>query len=164
MQSAFQKAILVYFVRMFHLKKEKEELLKTFEEMDANHDGTLTREEIRQAYQQRGVVCEEDLPKEIFQRLDIDENNRLDFSEFLLATVNYKMQIHKKELRQIFDIIDTDHSGELSVNELRSFFNIQGPDGEQKLRELVKKIDTNHDGMIQFEEFSDAMLDFTAKD
>lgn len=163
-QTAFQKAILIYFVKVFNLKKEKEELLKTFEELDLNHDGSLSKEEIKLAFQKRGASFEEELPQGIFDRLDIDSNNRIDFSEFLLATVNYKLQIHKKELKQIFDIIDTDHSGQLSLEELRQFFNIQGKENEEKLKKLIENIDTNHDGMISFEEFSEAMSEFMAHD
>ena len=45
-ESTFQKAILLYIISFFDLKDEKDELLKTFKELDLNNDGQLNKEEM----------------------------------------------------------------------------------------------------------------------
>jgi calcium-dependent protein kinase len=95
--------------------------------MDTNHDGQLSREEIKRAFDKHTKFMDtENVLNEIFSLLDVNKNNTIDFSEFLLATTNYKLELHQKELRQIFDIIDVDKSGTLSMDELRQFFNLKG--------------------------------------
>jgi arginase len=60
------------------------------------------------------------------------------------------------ELRQIFDLIDIDKSGKLSIEEFSQIircFNITASDAQ--IETLVKKADLDGDGEIDFEEFID---------
>lgn len=47
-----QKAVLLYIISFFDLKDEKDELLKTFKQLDIDHDGQLTEEELLAGYTQ----------------------------------------------------------------------------------------------------------------
>lgn len=160
-KNEFQKAVLLYFVSYFDLKDEKKKLLKLFKEMDTDHDGQLDRDEILAAFNsinsRRNIGLN---VEEIFRQIDVNKTNKVDFTEFLLATVNYKQDISEKELRQIFNSIDRDKSGFLSKEEVGQFFSLSDPTQEPLLRQLMEEADSNHDGRITFEEFVGMMKTF----
>jgi len=161
-QYFFQKAILIYFVNFFSLKEEKEKLLQAFKTIDTDHDGQLTRKELIEAYKrisnQPNIEAEVD---EIFKKLDFNNTDAIDFSEFLVATVNYRLNINDKQLKQIFQIIDKDKNGFLETNELKEFFNLGGNENESLLKKIVSEVDSNNDGVISFDEFQSIMKEFT---
>lgn len=160
-QYYFQKAILIYFVNFFGLKEEKEQLLKVFKSIDTDHDGQLTKEELINAYKKvsKSANYEADV-EEIFKKIDFNDTAAIDFSEFLVANINYKHSINDKRLKQIFQIIDKDKNGFLEMNELKEFFNLWGKDGDFLLQQFLAEVDKNKDGVISYEEFRSVMQDY----
>ena len=157
----FQKAVLLYFVSFFDLKDEKKQLLAIFKEMDLDHDGQLDRNELIQAYNK--VTDHPDAEAEvekILEKLDVNKSQQIDFSEFLLATVNYKKDIHDKELHQIFDSINKTKNGFLSKTEIAEFFGLTGPEKASELQMLIDEVDENKDGVISYDEFVSVMNKF----
>lgn len=154
----FQKAILLYFVNFFDIKEEKTRLYKIFKDLDKDGDGQLDKEEIKASYAKsaKGANSDEEIDQ-MFNKLDVNGTGRIDFTEFLLATVNYKNDIHEKELRQIFNIIDKDKSGTLSRNEIGEFFNLSGKEQADQLKALIDEADSNKDGVISVDEFFNIM-------
>ncbi|MEV6681556.1 EF-hand domain-containing protein [Streptomyces erythrochromogenes] len=62
--------------------------------------------------------------------------------------------MNEAELRALFDEIDTDGDGRISVAELAEGFKAEG--AQERLAEEVEKAmtaDVNHDGVLDFEEF-----------
>jgi len=157
----FQKAILLYFVSYFDLKEEKKKLLQVFKEMDKDHDGQLDRDEILAAY---GTIygnsaASLDIDAMISQ-IDVNNTQKVDFTEFLLATVNYRQELQEKELKQIFTSIDKDRSGFLTREEVSEFFSLTGPEKAAQLSMLMAEVDKNQDGIISYDEFVTLMNNF----
>ncbi|WP_420082202.1 EF-hand domain-containing protein [Streptomyces sp. JL4002] len=62
--------------------------------------------------------------------------------------------MNEAELKSLFDEIDTDGDGRISVAELVEGFKAEG--AQEQLAEEVEKAmqaDANHDGVLDFEEF-----------
>ncbi|MFJ3877021.1 EF-hand domain-containing protein [Streptomyces sp. NPDC090077] len=62
--------------------------------------------------------------------------------------------MNEAELKALFDEIDTDGDGRISIVELAEGFKAEGAQGH--LAEEVKKAmaaDANHDGVLDFDEF-----------
>lgn len=86
-----QKAVLLYVISFFDIKEEKDKLLKTFKKLDLDHDGQLTQEELLVGYSK--LMGPEEAKREvnrIFDMIDVNRTGAIDFTEFLLATVNHK--------------------------------------------------------------------------
>lgn len=157
-KNEFQKAILLYFVSFFDLKEEKSRLLQIFKDLDKDHDGQLDKNEIAQVY--KSLATNPDADNEIgriFEQIDVNKTGSIDFTEFLLATVDYKADLHDKELQQIFDIIDLDKNGFLEKSEIAEFFSLTGKENELTLINLIKEVDSNNDGVISYDEFKTLM-------
>ena len=160
----FQKAILLYFVSFFDLKEEKTRLYNVFKSIDKDGDGQLDRKELKEAYSKNeSIFSSEEEIDEIFNKIDVNNTGHIDFSEFLLATLDYKKGIREKELRQIFNLIDKSGDGSLTEDEIADFFKLGSPQDILEIRELIKEIDTNGDGKVQFDEFVKMMSIFFKK-
>lgn len=72
-------------------KSEKENLSKVFKALDANGDGKLSKEEILGGYDKYfGKVMSEEDVDNLFDSVDIDKSGYIDYSEFVIATMNEK--------------------------------------------------------------------------
>lgn len=159
-----QKAIILFIISFFDLKEEKDELLKTFKALDLDHDGQLTTDELLHGYSK--MMGEEDAKKEvdrIFAAIDVNNTGAIDFTEFLLATVNHKKLLSQERLTQVFKMFDTDNSGTISREEIKTFFSMGQEQGKGTnendvfVMELIEEVDKNGDGEISFSEFKEMM-------
>lgn len=153
-----QKAVILYIISFFDLKEEKDELLKTFKELDLDHDGQLTKDELMIGYSK--LMGEENAKKEvdkIFVTIDVNGTGAIDFTEFCLATVNHKKLLTKERLTQVFKMFDTDGSGTISSEEIKDFFSMSDGGDDSFAQELIEEVDKNGDGEISFNEFKEMM-------
>ena len=91
----------------------------------------------------------------MFKAVDLDGNNCIDYTEFVMATMNEKDLRSNEKLKAAFRLFDKDGSGTISPEEIRKVLGINSSD--KHLAELVAEIDENGDGEIQFEEFCKMM-------
>lgn len=163
-QTKLQQAILLYFVNFFDIAKEKTILMDAFEAIDKNFDGKLSKKELQDVYSQ---VYGEEMAKmyvnHIFKRCDFNDSNSLDFSEFLVANIDYRKTLNNKNLEKLFSIVDKDGSGKISFNELKEFLNMKGNKNDKILFEMIKEVDKNEDGAISYDEFVEMMDSFYEK-
>lgn len=161
--SKLQKAIILYIVSFFDLKEEKEELLKTFKELDLDHDGQLTHDELMIGYSQKlGEIEAKKEVDRIFETLDANGSGAIDFTEFCVATVNHKKLLSEEKLKQVFEMFDEDGSGAIDRDEIKKFFSMADAD-EAFINEMIDEVDQNGDGEIQFDEFCAMMSGIFAK-
>merc|ERR1711991_1124475 len=59
-----------------------------------------------------------------------------------------------EEIKEAFDLFDTDGSGSIDVNELKVAMKALGMDAKSdEIRKLINDIDSDGDGTIDFDEF-----------
>ncbi|KAL5996481.1 hypothetical protein ACLOJK_026561 [Asimina triloba] len=57
-------------------------------------------------------------------------------------------------LRPAFDVLDTDHDGKISPDDLRAFYTGAGAGAsDDDIGSMISAADSNKDGFVQFEEF-----------
>lgn len=72
-------------------KNEKENLSKIFKAIDKNGDGKLSKEEIMEGYAEFfGKTLNKDDVDKLFDSVDIDKSGFIDYSEFVVASMNEK--------------------------------------------------------------------------
>lgn len=160
----FQKAVLLYIISFFDMKDEKDELYKTFKQLDLDGDGQLTHDELMVGYTK--TMGEDEARKEvdrIFKTIDVNGTGAIDFTEFLLATVNHKKLLSQERMTQVFKMFDKDGSGTIDNNEIKEFFSMSGAESDGFVGELIEEVDKNGDGEISFQEFKEMMLKIIAK-
>uniref|UniRef100_A0A670IEI0 Serine/threonine-protein phosphatase n=1 Tax=Podarcis muralis TaxID=64176 RepID=A0A670IEI0_PODMU len=154
------------------LYTHKSELIAAFRQYDPNYTGKISPGEWASAVE--SVLCL-DLPwRTLRSRLVyLDQDGRV---EYLSSFDNFEIQLpikevqpflvetlcrYKADLEIIFNMIDKDHSGLISVDEFRQtwkLFNLHlriNVDDES-IDSLARSIDFNKDGSIDFNEFLEA--------
>ncbi len=128
------------------------EFERVFNLFDANGDGSLTRQEITEALEVLGKGISLSDRTRLLSRIDqAGVVTRDSFVEWMACRKDLDIAA---DLRQIFDLIDTDKSGKLSIDELIevvSCFNTGVSDAE--IEAAIKKADLDSDGEIDFQEF-----------
>lgn len=55
---------------------------------------------------------------EIISKADFDNNGKISYSEFIVATVRKEELLEEQNLRTAFELFDSDHSGFISKREI----------------------------------------------
>jgi Ca2+-binding EF-hand superfamily protein len=88
------------------------------------------------------------------KNLDYAGNGKINYSEFLVATIEIKKVLTFDRLWALFQYFDTDNSGYITPANLKEAF---AKTGKTLTSEEIKNILENHDieknGVISFEEF-----------
>jgi len=96
----------------------------------------------------------------ILQQIDNNNSGAIDYTEFVVATINKQKMLSKERLETAFKIFDQDGNGYITADELREVFNPGNNKNvdEQVFTEWILEVDQNSDGKISLAEFKNMML------
>ncbi len=152
-----KKAVLTFIASRLN-DSDVKNLKEIFENLDENKDGTLTLNEVKNGLEK---LNNKDIGidiKGIFQSIDTDNSGRIDYTEFLAATINQKEYLRQERLNEAFMMLDKDGSGKITKDEIKKALQLDNV-GEEVLDQLIKKYDLNGDGVIDYNEFLNMMND-----
>ncbi|CAD8178920.1 unnamed protein product [Paramecium octaurelia] len=147
-------AIFQFITVQVVTNQEKTDLLKIFQEIDKNGDGTVSKDELYQAYlkiHKGDKLAAETIVEELFPQLDANGSGIVDFSEFITATINKEKSLSRQRIEQSFKLFDLDQNGLITKQELNELFDEEID--EQMWQEILDQCDTDNDGMINLNEF-----------
>lgn len=79
--------------------------------MDKDQTGMITMEELKDALSSHGENLTEEELEQIIKNIDYAGNGKINYSEFLVATVEIKRVLTYDRLWALFKYFDTDSSG-----------------------------------------------------
>ena len=89
--SKLKQATYAFIASQLLSKQEKEQIDKVFRAMDVNGDGKLQKSEIKAGYAEFfGRQLTDDEVDEMFAKVDADNSGEIEYSEFVVATLNEK--------------------------------------------------------------------------
>ncbi|CAH8652418.1 unnamed protein product [Heterobilharzia americana] len=142
-------------------KKEIDELLEIFHELDKNNDGHISRTELISKLGTKSL--ERQKVNELMEILDINGDGMISFGEYrlMLGLTGQSVDAWKRLFRKL----DKDGSGTLDYHEICSLFgNENSPEVRQSVRNYMKKYDTDRDGRINLKEFLTFVAEQAGKD
>ena len=151
--SRLQNTFFQVFAAMLRPEQEKS-MRAQFANLDEYHNGEISFEEFKHALERSGVEMDEASVTELFQCIDFDRQGVIHWNEFLAATLDVT-EIEDQEMRTVFGRLDTDGSGYISFDNLKSLIGDDCSDEElhNMLNSVEPELELKHSEQIQFDEF-----------
>ena len=92
----------------------------------------------------------------MFKGIDVDKNGKIDYTEFLAATLEEKTYLKKERLFEAFCVFDRDNTGSISKENIMKVLKAEKWQ-EKEIEKYIKAADKNGDGVIDYKEFLDFM-------
>ena len=116
----------------------------------------LSKEELTVGYQQiYGENAAEEVEK-LFYKVDMDGSGYIDYSEWVVATIDKQKLLTKEKLQSAFNLFDKNGGGTINANEVKEVL-CSGQDYEEnmweKIQQEIKYVDEDGSGELEFDEF-----------
>lgn len=118
---------------------------KLFIELDTTKSGTLTKSEFLEGFKHSGNSPEE--LDDLFEKLDVNMNGEIMFTEFLAATLEAEGELEEAQLQEAFDMIakkskfiTKKHVLKLVGDEQKSLVKVAGDANSGKVKAMVDEI------------------------
>ena len=133
-----QQASVAYIVHQISTNDLAKNLRTIFKQMDESGDGKLSYEELKNGWKKyfKDTISEIEFDA-LIKLMDQDNDQYIEYEEFLRITINREIVLSEKNLEMAFSFFDKDKSGKLSAEELKHVLGIAGDD-DDKSREIVK--------------------------
>ncbi|CAI2360463.1 unnamed protein product [Moneuplotes crassus] len=126
------------------------ESTNAFNKIDTNKDGYITLDEL-----ERGMASHPTQVKHIMDQVDTDKNEKINYNEFIAATLKDKTLKNCFSINKAFDFFDKNKDGQIDKDELQEI--LQDSDIDRVETNIIKGIllecDVNNDGVIDKKEF-----------
>eukprot|EP00930_Biecheleria_cincta_P013779 TRINITY_DN1211_c1_g1_i1.p1 TRINITY_DN1211_c1_g1~~TRINITY_DN1211_c1_g1_i1.p1 ORF type:complete len:504 (+),score=117.78 TRINITY_DN1211_c1_g1_i1:110-1621(+) len=135
-------------------------LREAFVALDANGDGLLTMQELKDGLERANL---RDAPIDlnaIMEGIDADGSGLIDYTEFLAASLDRKAYLQEDLCFAAFNVFDENGDGKITLNELQRILDngsVSEVVGNRSTQEILKVVDRNGDGSIDFQEFMEMM-------
>jgi len=100
-----------------------------------------------------GAIAAEEEVDKIMRIADADGSGEIDYSEFVVATINKRKLLSDEKLVTAFKLFDKDGSGSISASEVKDVLGVGKNIDEKIWNDIILEVDANGDGEISFEEF-----------
>lgn len=94
----------------------------------------------------------------MFAKVDSDNSGEIEYSEFVVATMNEKNLLSNNKLQTAFKMFDKDGGGSISIDEIKQVLSFGQNLDEAVVNQIIQQVDANGDGEISYEEFAEMML------
>jgi Ca2+-binding EF-hand superfamily protein len=139
-------------------KEQIQEYHQIFRNFDMNGDGCLSIDEISKIFEKLDIKISEKKMKLLFDKIDTDQNNFVDFEEFLGLISGFYNDISPEiELKEAFDLFDIDSDMFITYQDLQEYLkanNIDTQENQDIIKDIMIFTDLNGDFKIDFNEFS----------
>ena len=151
-RSQFQSeayAIIVKYLTITHIKDLKD----TFMALDREKNGFLTFEEVEQGLLTAGYQMAGHEIEEIILNADFRKDGRINYSEFIAATLDSRALLDEDTVWNAFNFFDVDSSGFITESNVREALKRAGRNlSDRDIKSMMTEVGATSEG-IGFEEF-----------
>jgi calcium-dependent protein kinase len=125
-----------------------------FQSMDADKTGYIHPSELKEALLKNGVGLDEEQISRIIVQVDVANNGKINYSEFLAATISVQSFMTEEKMWMIFKRFDVDNTDYISKENLKEAMkNLGRAITSNEIEEALSTHDLTKDGKISFDEF-----------
>jgi calcium-dependent protein kinase len=151
--SVLKKEAMNILIKMLK-DDEIEDLREQFRAIDKDYTGTISPKELEEAIRAAGKNVTADEIKRIISKVDYLQNGKINYSEFLAATISARTVITNEMLWALFKHFDTDNSGYISSENIKESLEKAGRSvTDEEVNNILTQHDIAKNGQITFDEF-----------
>ena len=133
--------------------------INVFRYMDKDFSGAISAAEIEEIYKKFNIKLQDGEIEQIIDSLYFKEKAVVTYLEFIAATLDKEFYRNKQRIRELFNYIDVDLSGEIDYQDIQDCFKRFGRLlDDSKIRRMIAECDVNKDEKISFEEFYEIVV------
>ena len=156
-KSTLIKKIALIFIASRLDENEIVNLKNIFAAFDKHKKGQILYEELKQGLVQlKSSNINEKQIQDLFKNIDVDKNGKIDYTEFLAATLQKQNYLKIERLYEAFCLFDKDNSGKITKDELMKVLKVD-KNQEKEIEKIIKEADKDGDGVINYKEFLELM-------
>ena len=160
--SKFKKEVLKVFVNQMN-EKEILEIKKAFQVLDSDNTGYLTASQLLQVMKENNVGTSEEEVRKIMKHmkyLEDSQEGRINYHDFLTATLDSKLYINEQKLWNLFKYFDVSNKNEINVENLKDILTRRGRKLPKKeIEKIIEEANSENLKIINFERFCQIMKD-----
>ena len=147
-----KKIVLLYIASKLD-ENEILDLNELFKAFDKDDSGQIEFKEFEQGLiELKSEKISNEMIKQYFDDIDADINGKIDYTEFIAASLQKKIFIKSEILFDAFSSLDTNHDFKITKEELMTVLKLQ-PKDDKFAQKLIDSADKNGDGAIDYKEF-----------
>ena len=127
---------------------ELKDLKDAFVSIDEDRSGKISVKELKAALAPHLGGVAERAATDVLRAVDVSGDDAIDYQEFLAATMERALYKQEDNIRRVFERLDVDGSGGITVANL-----VEITGSKKHAMELIKEADANGDKVISYEEF-----------
>jgi calcium-dependent protein kinase len=123
-------------------KKDREEYLQVFTELDTDNSGALTRDEFKAGADKffgEGHTPEQ--VTELYNAADLNNDGTIQYAEFIVAAMKQEELHSEKKLKDAFNAFDKDGNGSIDKHELMTVFEFSEGFDISEIEKMIKDVD-----------------------
>lgn len=128
-----------------------------FKSFDEDGSGSISFDELRMGLKKKGARITVQETDELLKSMDMDGSGEVDYEEFIAATLAVSKLNDESNMERAFAMIDKDHSGFVTRDELLSIVEQFKLGEDFDIDEMLTSADTNGDGKLSYDEFLAAL-------
>ena len=152
------KQVILTFIASRLSSEESKHIRTIFSNIDEDKKGFITFEDFRKyiinEYDIDDLVENEEELRKGFQSVDIDHNNKIDYTEFLAANLDKKIFLKEEKLKEAFRTFDINDSGAIKKEDIIRVLKLENlRDKNIIANAIIEENDFDKDGKINFKDF-----------
>ena len=128
-----------------------------FKSFDEDGSGSISFDELHMGLKKKGAHITVQETDELLKSMDMDGSGEVDYEEFIAATLAVSKLNDESNMERAFAMIDNDHSGFVTRDELLSIVEQFKLGEDFDIDEMLTSADTNGDGKLSYDEFLAAL-------
>ena len=153
----FYQMVLTFISYHFDDNTLLHELSRIFYKIDANTDGKITKEDLKNAYEEAGEKISKDELEEIINMVDFDKNGFIEYEEFIRVCIPEDRLFTQTNLKNAFDLFDTDKKGEITYMQVVDALEKENHINSKMIASLKKEVSSMGDELLNYEKFKNYM-------
>lgn len=125
-----------------------------FQAIDTDGTGLIKASELQDILVKKRMNVSDAEIQEIISQMDYQNNQKINYSEFLAATMDVRNFLTDSKLKAVFQQFDTDNSGCITAENIKLAMQKMGKEiSLQEVQEMIKQHDQTGDNVLNYEEF-----------